>query len=176
MNKNEVRLFYRNLLDNLPLKRKKEAQENAFSSLYNKISKASHILSFASMQEEIDLWQLNLLLAKEKKLLLPRVEGKELGIYYVNDVSKLKKNESYEILEPTPPIYQKAMLDDIEVVLVPALAFDKNNYRLGRGGGFYDRLLPKLKAQSIGIGFKEQLTSHLPTESFDRRVDELMLF
>jgi len=63
---------------------------------------------------------------------------------------------------------------DVELILVPGLAFTKEGKRLGRGGGFYDRLLNRYKGNKIGLCFKEQIKKDLPSERHDRRVDQVI--
>ena len=76
--------------------------------------------------------------------------------------SKLSKN----ILEPIGPAIPE--LSKIELVIVPALRIDRSGYRLGQGGGFYDRALTKLSAWSIGLIHPDEISSEdLPRESFD---------
>jgi len=60
-------------------------------------------------------------------------------------------------------------LDMLDLVIVPALAFDRKGNRLGRGGGFYDRFLasPEFKGTSVGIAFREQLLDELPVDEHD---------
>ncbi|MEE2906784.1 MAG: 5-formyltetrahydrofolate cyclo-ligase [Planctomycetota bacterium] len=67
-------------------------------------------------------------------------------------------------------------LKDIEVLLVPGLAFDHEGRRLGRGGGFYDRLLPGLpdRTRTIGVCFDEQIMDAIPMESWDHLVHQVM--
>ena len=64
---------------------------------------------------------------------------------------------------------------DPDVILVPLVAFDTFGYRLGFGGGYYDRTLPKLRAQknkvAYGIGYDDQEVSRIPRESFDAQLD-----
>ena len=62
-----------------------------------------------------------------------------------------------------------------EVIIVPMLAFDRRGYRLGYGGGFYDRTLEALRAQgpvtAIGFAFSAQEMPHVPTEPTDQKLD-----
>lgn len=60
---------------------------------------------------------------------------------------------------------------DIDIILVPLLACDDRGYRLGYGGGFYDRYLPQTPAKRVGIGFAQQRREWLPAESHDERLD-----
>ena len=64
---------------------------------------------------------------------------------------------------------------DPEIVLVPLLAFDARGYRLGYGGGFYDRTLARLRAKqpvvAIGLAYDEQKVDEVPVEAYDQRLD-----
>ncbi len=64
-------------------------------------------------------------------------------------------------------------LDEIDLIIVPALAFDPKGNRLGRGGGFYDRFLaePDLRAVTVGYAFAEQIIPNVPMHDNDRPVD-----
>jgi len=66
--------------------------------------------------------------------------------------------------------------EEIDLVIVPALAFDKQGNRLGRGGGFYDRFLaePGVRAVLCGLAFDIQVLDELPAEHHDRPVDVLV--
>lgn len=76
--------------------------------------------------------------------------------------------------EPAPHTMGVA-LETIDVVLVPALAFDLRGFRLGRGAGFYDRLLASKarRGLALGYGFEAQLAQRVPTEPHDARLDAL---
>lgn len=76
--------------------------------------------------------------------------------------------------EPAPHTVGMA-LESIDVVLVPALAFDLRGFRLGRGAGFYDRLLADKgrRGLALGYGFEAQLAQRVPTEPHDARLDAL---
>lgn len=66
--------------------------------------------------------------------------------------------------------------EELDLLLVPGIAFDEQGRRLGQGGGFYDRILPHLKpdAVTIGIAFDEQVIAEIPTDTHDRRVDYIL--
>jgi 5-formyltetrahydrofolate cyclo-ligase len=83
-----------------------------------------------------------------------------------------------ELVEgPLKTVQPKADRDELipDVILTPLLAFDDQGYRLGQGGGFYDRTLAKLKAGggviSIGVGFAAQRVERVPRDKFDQRLD-----
>ncbi len=158
--------------------RGKEAASNAFDYLTPAAKNFSNVLSFASFGSELDLWVLNRSLAQEKRLLLPKITPSGLSIYFVKNLEQdLLVHPRFSILEPKNNCLEIGF-DLIDCVLVPALAFDSNNHRLGYGKAYYDRLLKLLpKAVKLGIGFTEQRhTSLLPVEPHDERVDEVLLF
>ncbi|MDR1822077.1 MAG: 5-formyltetrahydrofolate cyclo-ligase [Oscillospiraceae bacterium] len=73
---------------------------------------------------------------------------------------------------------QELPLSELDLVIVPALAFDKNNYRLGYGGGYYDRFVVRLdrrKTYLLGIGRRELLLPKVPRDRHDCSVDEVIL-
>ena len=76
------------------------------------------------------------------------------------------------LLEPTEPARGPATVARADVVLVPALAVDARGYRLGRGGGSYDRALARVSAQvpTIALLYDDELLPTVPTEAHDQRV------
>ncbi len=72
--------------------------------------------------------------------------------------------------------YPESLKDDceIDVAIIPGLLFDLRGFRLGRGKGYYDKLLPKLSCISIGIGFDFQIVKKLPSDTHDFKMDCLV--
>ena len=64
--------------------------------------------------------------------------------------------------------------ETINLAIIPGVAFDKSFNRLGRGKGFYDRLLPKLNCKTIGICFDFQFLDYIPSEYHDCKVDKII--
>jgi 5-formyltetrahydrofolate cyclo-ligase len=135
------------------------------------------ILSFASMKDEIDLTQLNQKLASEHRLVLPRVDRDRLSLFKVDRLSQLSPG-AFGILEPILELCALIHPHELSCALIPGLAFDPNNNRLGRGRGYYDKLLSTLPKQipTIGLGFHEQLCDSLPIEQHDIALTSLALF
>jgi len=79
---------------------------------------------------------------------------------------------NYSILEPSKEIEYKYNSEDL--IIVPGVAFDKYNNRLGRGKGYYDRFLDKYPMYSIGVAFNEQVVNMIPCDSKDKKVDILL--
>lgn len=102
-----------------------------------------------------------------KRFFLPRVNGVNLDILPY-DESRLELG-SFHIEEPTG----NDTIDptEIDMIIVPAVAYDRRGNRLGRGKGFYDRLLAEARATKIGVGYEFQLLDSLPAEPHDVPMD-----
>ena len=80
---------------------------------------------------------------------------------------------AYGIEEPTGALFTDYAT--IDLVIVPGVAFDRDGNRLGRGKGYYDRLLPRIpSAYKVGICFPFQIVEEVPAEPFDIRMDEII--
>jgi 5-formyltetrahydrofolate cyclo-ligase len=88
------------------------------------------------------------------------------------DPSGQIKTERWSVREPEyPDPFDPAKLD---LILVPAMAFDFHGMRLGHGGGHYDRLLLNVKGFRLGLAFQEQLVDQLPRETHDQSVHAIL--
>ncbi len=163
--KSELRKRYRR-------ERSEYAIDTPYSYLIDskEISSASVIASYISYGDEPNTSELNqAILAAGKKLLLPRMieQDDKVGLEWVawnGDPQNLKARG--RILEPIGPA--DLDLNQIAVVIVPALRVDSDGYRLGQGGGFYDRALSHLAAWSIALIFPEEISGQpLPREIHD---------
>ena len=70
-----------------------------------------------------------------------------------------------------PPPYEQ--MSEIDILVVPGIAFDKKGNRLGYGKGFYDRLLSGKRIFSIGLAYSFQLLENLPYDKYDKRLDAI---
>lgn len=117
------------------------------------------------------VFEINLLglCCEEKKFYLPRVSGENLLVCPYGCNIRLEKS-SFNILEPcSAPVPPEV----IDFALIPCLMADRHKFRLGYGGGFYDRFLPSLCSDCVKIVpvAKELLVERLPVENFDIPVD-----
>ncbi|HSK47656.1 MAG TPA: 5-formyltetrahydrofolate cyclo-ligase [Coriobacteriia bacterium] len=150
------------------------AAENLLS--LEELAGARVVMAYAATAEEIDpALAIESLHARGVVVAMPRVEAEGvLGVHLVG---------WGEDLEPGPlGIRQPAAhtprvpLDTIDAVVVPGVAFDEAGYRLGYGGGYYDRLLPRLRDDCvrIGLAYDEQVVASLPAEDHDERVNAVV--
>ena len=135
--------------------------------------KASVIAIYKSMNDEVNMDRLiKYSLDNGKIVLLPRVVGNDI-IFFKYHFGDLLEKSHFNVLEP---IFNKKTIYDKEIHLavVPGLAFDKENNRLGYGKGFYDRFLANKAICKIGVCFKEQLMDNIPTSSNDIKMDLIL--
>lgn len=129
---------------------------------------ADKILLYHSLPDELstrsflDKWH------TRKHFFLPRVNGVNLDILPY-DNSRLHIG-AFNIEEPTGS--DVTDINEIELIVVPAIAYDRNGNRVGRGKGYYDRLLAETRAVKIGVGYDFQLIDDdIDAEDHDVRVD-----
>lgn len=131
---------------------------------------AEKILMYHSLPDELDTRAFLQKWKNRKKFFLPRVNGVNLELLPF-DETRLEIG-SFHIEEPSGKDVHP--VDEIELIIVPGVAFDKKGRRLGRGKGFYDRLLSTASATKIGVGYEFQLYEELPAEKHDVPMDMVL--
>ena len=136
--------------------------------------KARVVLLYWSMADEVQTHDFVERWYKEKVLLLPCVDGDDLLLRQYTGPECMVAGEQFGIGEPTgSPEWTD--LDAIDVIIVPGVAFDRAGNRMGRGRGFYDRLLKTTpKAMKIGVAFDFQMIDDVPVEPFDVKMDRII--
>ncbi len=136
------------------------------------IKNAGLILSYMPVKNELDVRELNsILVSQGKKIAYPLcIEDGGLRLF-VPESGNAFTVGSYGILEPDTERSSEVFPENLDAVIVPAVAFTKDCMRLGQGGGYYDRLLTKTDAVTVGVGYDFQLLKSLPLESHDRPLD-----
>ena len=137
------------------------------------MQQSTTIFFFASFRSEVDTFGMIRRALKEgRRVALPRVEGVNLGLYLINSLEELAPGYM-KIPEPTVLTDdRKAGIHDVDVVIVPGAAFDRNCNRIGYGGGFYDRLLAGMQRiiPVIALTYEEQLIDAVPVDQHDKKV------
>jgi 5-formyltetrahydrofolate cyclo-ligase len=140
------------------------------------VRSARTLLAFAAFGSEVDLDPLlEDLIARGVGVFLPFVERMsppDMGIARVKDLSADLTPARMGIREPDPVRRRAARVDRIDVVIVPGVAFDASGRRIGYGGGFYDRLIPRLRPGTpvIAAAFALQVVPEVPETAHDVRV------
>jgi 5-formyltetrahydrofolate cyclo-ligase len=113
-------------------------------------------------------------LASGRRVLFPRVvrEHNELSMVLVNDRAELQRG-AFNLLEPTGAEIVPVTELGLALICVPGVAFSRAGQRLGRGGGYYDRLLADVTPQAVtaGLAYSFQVLDWLPETPGDRRLD-----
>ncbi|MGB5366799.1 MAG: 5-formyltetrahydrofolate cyclo-ligase [Polyangiales bacterium] len=135
------------------------------------LERAATVLAFASIGSEVqtrpiieEAWSAG------KRVALPRVDGDELRLHLIHSQAPLTVG-AFSVPEPAEdaPVIEP---DEIDFALIPGLALDPRGYRIGYGGGYYDRLIPRLSnACTCAVGYDFQLISEVPELPFDVSVD-----
>lgn len=130
---------------------------------------AETVYCYVSHQNEADTWPLLAYsIALGKKVAVPKVSGGEMEFFYIESLEELESGFR-GIFEPVTS--QKAN-DEGALMIMPVVAFDTENHRLGYGGGYYDRYLEKHSGHTkIGIAFDFQQVETIPAEAFDINPD-----
>lgn len=134
---------------------------------------AGSILLFAPTSREVDIWPLLAsALASGKLVALPRFDPgtNQYEACRVTDSHQQVRTGRYGIREPGPACAVVA-LNRLDFVLAPGVAFDLHGRRLGRGKGYYDRLLTAVGGTTCGVAFDEQMVNEIPVEPHDSDVN-----
>jgi len=117
-------------------------------------------------------------IARGKRVIVPVTNKQNRRLVF----SELKSPEkelqvgNFGIPEPTPESLHPIPLEEAQVVLVPGIAWDLRGYRIGYGGGYYDRSINALHKEmpTIGLAYELQIVREIPTSRYDRRANKLV--
>ena len=134
---------------------------------------ARTVLLYHSLPDEVSTHAFANRWCGQKEILLPTVVGDDLVLHRYTGPDCLALG-SYGILEPSGEPFTD--FDRIDLAVIPGMAFDSQGNRLGRGKGYYDRLLPRLiRAYKLGLCYPFQLLDEeSPHELHDQKVDEVI--
>lgn len=125
---------------------------------------------------EVDTYQLIRKAWEEgKKVVVPKCDPatKTLDFRVLTCFSELE-SVYFGLLEPIPSKTEAVSAANIDLLIVPGLAFSKNGYRLGFGGGYYDRFLLNYEGDTVSLAFKKQLIPKVPVEDHDIPVEKII--
>ncbi len=158
--------------ESLEQKSKKIAEQLFCTEEFNS---AKTIMVFVPIKNEPETrsiiekaWQQN------KRVCVPLTDfsSNEIFPIEINDFSELEEKK-FGLLEPKNTV-KKIDASEIDLVLVPGIAFDKKGNRVGYGKGFFDRFLEKTNCCTIGLCFEQHLEKKLPVEPHDKRVKKII--
>ena len=167
-----MRMRYRQQRDDLGEERRRDAGLAICKHIeaWPQFESAGVILTYMPMRGEVDL---RLLLERfpVKNWLLPRIQSAGQMVFHPYDPGRLVEH-AYGMLEPAADLPQ-VPAGEIDLALVPALAYDRRGYRLGYGGGFFDRFLAGFEGISLGVTYQALIVDSLPADKHDVRVQSI---
>lgn len=175
-NKASLRKDILSIRDSLPLVAKKIRDRAILERLLNlnEFRTAKTIFFFASFRSEVDtIGMIKKALEGGKRVVLPRVEGHNLGLYEIRSLDELVPGY---MKIPEPSVLtddRKIIINKVDVIIIPGAVFDETGNRIGYGGGFYDRLLAELQnpVPVIAPTYEEQVIDSVPAEPHDKKVN-----
>lgn len=134
------------------------------------------LLIYVSFKTEVNTQGLIRRALKDgKKVFVPHITGKKMRACRIRNFDRDLKEGAFGILQPHSPDDRDLKNSDFDLVFVPGLAFDEKGGRLGRGAGYFDRYLAKLKKTiKIGLAYKQQVVKTVPLEKHDVCLDFLI--
>ena len=169
------------------IKKRKELSDSELREKSNKIKEiifkmkefkdAKAILFYISYRNEVDTHQMiKDCIAIEKKVVVPRTDRlrERIVLSELSNWNNLAYGE-YNILEPKKEFFQEVLIDSIDLMFIPGIAFDVCGNRIGHGKGYYDRLLKiPHNATRIGLAFELQIVDNIPAEPHDVKLNKIV--
>lgn len=175
MDKQELRKQIRAAKKAVPFCDKLERSRHIMSQVekLKEFEDSDVVLTYWSMDDEVQTHEFVERWYDKKTLLLPCVDGDDLKLRQYRGKECMVKGEQFGIEEPSGEEYTE--LDRIGMIVVPGVAFDRTGRRMGRGRGFYDRLLKSTEgAVKVGVAFGFQMVEAVPTEPHDVKMDKVI--
>lgn len=171
MDKHQIRKQIRAILNKMSIEDYQERSLAIIERLVNEpyIKDRKTIAVTISRFPEVDtvkmieeLWKLG------KTVVVPKChpKTKEMSFYAIEQFSQLE-TVYMDLQEPIIEDTELITKDHIETIIVPGIVFNKKGYRIGYGGGYYDRYLIDFEGDLIALAFDEQVVNHVPVETHD---------
>lgn len=172
-----LRKKFLKIRNSISLEKRKRDSELIFSAVRNSdtYKKASVVFAYASFGSEVETKGFIIdALRDGKRIAVPlcNIEEKTMCAVLIKSIDELKKG-AFGISEP---VNRKNIVkpDDINMVIMPALSFDRYGARLGYGGGYYDRYLKDYMGYKVGVTFFECMADKLPCKEYDIKADAVV--
>ncbi len=179
MHKEELRNKIRTIKRQFSRQQLEELSLPIVDRLRQRLMSAKVILAFYSLPDEVCICSLlDEWVAEGKMVLLPHVLDRECMELRVYTGPHDLQEGTFHIMEPIGKLFKDYEI--IDTALIPGMAFDGQGHRLGRGKGYYDRFLQSLspslleRMDLVGVCFDFQKVEHVPFETFDMPVDEVI--
>ncbi|KAB7642743.1 5-formyltetrahydrofolate cyclo-ligase [Bacillus sp. B3-WWTP-C-10-D-3] len=110
-----------------------------------------------------------------KRVVVPKC-NKETRTMSFRQISNFDQLETVymNLREPIPALTEEANADEIDLQIVPGVAYTERGERIGYGGGYYDRYLVHYKGKTLSLAYSFQMVEHIPVEPFDTNVEKII--
>jgi len=172
LKKNHIRKYIINLKNGISTSEKEQQASLAFQKLEltPEFQQAQILFIYWSLADELSTYEFINKWSTKKTILLPVIEGDIMNAVRFTSEKKMTKG----LLGIMEPISKEIYNGNIDLAIVPGIAFDSNKNRLGRGKGFYDKFLTNKNLLKIGICFDFQLLDTIPYSENDIKMDKII--
>lgn len=179
--KQKIRKEILNIRQRMPSWQKRAYSRHIFKRLITMdiYKNSAAIMAYIDFRNEVETMPLiEHCLSENKRVVVPVCikENHELLLSELKDPQRELTPSTYGVPEPAPEYLRPFPKEDLDLILVPAVAYDEQGFRIGYGAGYYDRFFGGLtrKVPSIGLAFELQIIDRVPTEPTDRPVDYII--
>ena len=176
--KQRIREEILGLRGEIPSSQKSEHSHSIFQKLIGLdfFKTSQNIMAYVAFRNEVDtLPVIRHCLSESKRIIVPMTVPKtrELLLSELKDPERDLRPGTFGVPEPAPEFIRPFPAQDLDLILVPGVAFDEQGFRIGYGAGYYDRFFARLtrKIPSIGLAFELQIIDRVPAEPTDQPVD-----
>lgn len=170
MLKADLRIKHLKLRDNLSVEERERFSTLIFNRLIEFVKDFEHIGIYISMHHEVDTHMfIQWCFDHHKHVYVPKIVKNKMIFIEIHKLNECSMNKM-GILEPITNNESKV---SIELMVVPMLAFNQHNYRLGYGKGYYDQYLRQHNAYTLGICFSMNLDNDLIEEEHDVKLAQI---
>ncbi|PGZ98781.1 5-formyltetrahydrofolate cyclo-ligase [Bacillus pseudomycoides] len=129
-----------------------------------------------SMEREVNTYAIIEKAWEEGKAIVVPKCNRETRTMTFRQITNFEQLETVymNLREPDPSITDEVSAEEIDLLLVPGVAFTRKGERVGYGGGYYDRYLVNYKGKTLSLVFDFQIVSHIPVEPFDKAVQKII--
>ena len=172
--KHKIRHHIREKIKSISELEKSRKSDIIMNKLFNEeeFKKAKIVMFYVSLRDEVNtLTMIDEAVKAGKRICVPVIlkEEKRLIAGEIKNRSEDLESQHFGIYQPRPGHVKEVPLENIDLIIVPGVAFDRNNVRLGRGHGYYDKFLCGIPSstRTIGLAFDFQVVDDLPKDSHD---------
>lgn len=178
MNKQELRIKIRNELKKISPERKKIIEARLYSCLFN-TSQWQYAKTIGITLSKSFEWNTKPIIEQawkqHKEIVVPKVnqKNKSLSFFKINSFHDVQTG-SLHILEPKSTIKERIEKTRIDLLIIPGIVFDRSGYRIGFGGGYFDRFLIDFPNETVSLVDCIQLVDSIPKDVYDIPVKALV--